>query len=163
MLVKIIIFVVAFYLVAWLLNYVSYSILKNKIIKNKKWDLNICCGKTDGNGINADIFQHEKIPNFVIVDVYSLPFKANAFENVLSSHTIEHIDDPNKFFNELQRVGNKITLITPPLWDISAVLNLLEHQWIFLSLKKVHHKLPKYIRLPFSRFIQNRFGQKVSA
>jgi ubiquinone/menaquinone biosynthesis C-methylase UbiE len=136
---------------------------KRRILEKKKWDLNICCGKTDGGGINADIVPHIKVPRMAMVDIYNLPFKNNQFDTVLCSHTIEHTHDPERFYDELRRVGRDVTLVIPPLWDISAVVNLLEHRWIFLSWKKEHKTLPKFIKLPLARTIQNRLGQKVSA
>lgn len=140
---------------------ISYNIIKNKIIRSQKWDLNICSGKTDGGGVNADIFKHKDIPNFVKVeDIYHLPFVDKQFRDVLCSHTIEHVDCPDDFFEELQRVGEEVTLILPPLYDITAALNFLEHKWIFLTLKKKHHSLPPYVKLPFSSTFQTIFGQR---
>ncbi|MCB9359424.1 class I SAM-dependent methyltransferase [Candidatus Woesearchaeota archaeon] len=122
--------------------------------------MNICCGKTDGGGVNVDILKHKRIKNFKLVkDIYRLPFKNKQFDSVLCSHTIEHVDNPEKFYRELKRVGREIIIVIPPLYDLGAVLNVFEHKWIFLSLKKKHSKLPKYIRLPFARFIQTRLGQ----
>jgi hypothetical protein len=72
---------------------------------------------------------------------------------------LEHVDDPETFFAELERVGEKITVVVPPLYDILAVLNVFEHKYIFLSFKKMHHKLPKYVKLPFSGFIHKKMGQ----
>lgn len=154
---------VIIYLVSWILNYLSYTMFKKRILERQKWDLNICCGKTDGGGINADIVPHLRVPRMTLVDIYNLPFKDQQFENVLCSHTIEHIDEPERFFDELKRVGQHVTVVIPPLWDISAVVNLLEHRWIFLSWKKEHKKLPNHIKLPLARFIQRFIGQKVSA
>ena len=34
-----------------------------------------------------------------------LPFKNNAFDFVIASHVLEHSSDPEKFLNEIQRVG----------------------------------------------------------
>ena len=83
----------------------SYKILKNKILKSRKWDLNICCGKTNGGGINADIKKHKNLPNFILIkNIYKLPFKNKQFNYVLCSHTIEHVDDPIQFYKELKRV-----------------------------------------------------------
>ncbi|MEY8355162.1 methyltransferase domain-containing protein [Lachnospiraceae bacterium 54-53] len=145
-------------------HYISYFYLKRRIVAKHRWDLNICCGKTDGGGVNADIFKHEEVPNFVFIkDIYHLPFADKEFDMVLCSHTIEHVDDPALFYNELARVGREVTLVIPPLWDICAVFNVFEHRWIFLSFKKVHASLPKYIKLPASSFIQKRLGQKVHA
>jgi SAM-dependent methyltransferase len=149
--------------ILYLLNYLSYRVLKNRILRRQGWDLNICCGKTDGGGINADCVQHAALPNLVLVDVYHLPFKDGHFDTVLSSHTIEHLRDPERFYRELTRVGKDVTLVLPPLWDVTAVLNVLEHRWIFLTFTKVHKSLPKYIPLPFSSAIHDRFSQRMHA
>lgn len=141
-------------------HYISYTLEKEKILKAQTWGLNICCGKTDGGGVNADIYKHQELPNFQLVnDIYHLPFQNKQFDSVLCSHTIEHVDDPKKFFAELQRVGEKVTVVIPPLYDIGAVLNVFEHQYIFLSFKKAHNELPPFIRLPFSGAIQRKLGQ----
>ena len=56
----------------------SYYVLKKRIVSKKKWDLNICCGTTDGGGMNADIREHIKLPNFDLIDdIYILPYKDN--------------------------------------------------------------------------------------
>ena len=147
-----------------LCHILSYGILKKRILKRQRWDLNICSGKTDGGGVNADIFQHLDVRNFVKVDdIYNLPFKDKQFETVLCSHTIEHVDDPEAFYHELSRVGEQVILVIPPLWDPLAVLNFLEHQWIFLSFKKEHTRLPGYVRLPLAKRFQRRFGQRIHA
>ena len=105
--------------------------------------------------------QFAELPNFIrINDIYHLPFRDGEFQTVLCSHTIEHVDDPESFYKELARVGKKVTLVIPPLWDISAVWNVFEHKWIFLTLKKEHNSIPRYIRLPLSPYIQKRRGQK---
>jgi len=147
-----------------LLHILSYGILKKRILKRQQWGLNICSGKTDGGGVNADIVKHIEVNNFVSVkDIYNLPFENKQFKTVICSHTIEHVDDPKRFFKELQRVGEKVTLVIPPLWDPLAVLNVVEHQWVFLSFKKEHTELPNYVRLPLSKRIQERFGQRIHA
>jgi len=139
----------------------SYYLGKSRILKGNKWDLNICCGKTDGGGVNADIVIHKELPRFQQVEsIYNLPFKDGEFETVLCSHTIEHVDDPRRFYAELQRVGKQVTLVVPPLYDLSAVLNIFEHKWIFLTFTKKHHTLPKFIKLPLSDAIHRRFGQR---
>jgi SAM-dependent methyltransferase len=145
-------------------NYLSYTLEKKKILESQKWDLNICCGKTDGGGLNVDIFMHKDLPRFQLVgSIYNLPFENGAFESVLCSHTMEHVEDPERFFAELQRVGKTVTLVVPPLYDLAAVLNIVEHKWIFLTFRKKHHSLPNYIQLPFALHFQERFGQRVKA
>jgi len=146
------------------LNQISYSIMKSRIMGRRKWGLNICCGKTDGGGINADIVRHADVPNFVkIRDIYKLPFEDNQFESVLCSHTIEHVDEPERLFAELNRVGKEVTLILPPLWDISAAFNILEHRHIYLTFKKEHKTLPRYIAMPMARIYHKYFGQRIHA
>ena len=148
------------------LNFLSYRILGGIIRRRRQsWDLNICCGKTDGGGVNVDIVNHADVPNLVVVDdVANLPFSTNQFEHTLCSHTIEHVDDPASFFQEMERVtSGKITLVVPPLWDLSAVLNLFEHRWMFLTFRKEHNSLPCYLELPFAKAFQDRVGQRIRA
>jgi ubiquinone/menaquinone biosynthesis C-methylase UbiE len=143
-----------------LTHFISYRILKKRILKRQKWDLNICCGQTDGGGINADIVEQKGIPNFrLIKDIYKLPFDTGQFDTVLCSHTIEHVDYPERFFKELRRVGKQVTIVIPPLYDATAALNIFEHKYIFLSFKKEHHRLPRHAKLPLASFIQQRIGQ----
>jgi len=148
----------------FLAHHISYSVLKNRILKRQTWDLNICCGTTDGGGLNVDIVKHGEVPNFRLIDdVYELPFENNAFDTVLCSHTIEHVDQPHRFLRELQRVGKEVTVVIPPIYDLTAAFNFLEHKNIFLSFKKEHQKLPRYIRLPLANVFQRRFGQNLES
>ncbi|MDF2377445.1 MAG: methyltransferase domain-containing protein [Verrucomicrobiales bacterium] len=147
------------------LNFLSYRIMGG-IIRNRRetWDLNICCGKTDGGGVNVDIVKHAEVENLIVVDdIYHLPFSTHQFEHTLCSHTIEHVEDPVAFYEELSRVSKHVTLVVPPLWDLSAVLNVFEHRWLFLTFRKEHHKLPNFAKLPMSGFFQEKLGQKIRA
>ncbi|RMH69030.1 MAG: class I SAM-dependent methyltransferase [Bacteroidetes bacterium] len=154
----------AFIALLYGLNYLSYTVLKRRILNRQRWGLNICCGKTDGGGVNADIVQHGPLPRFVLIDdIYHLPFANQQFDTVLCSHTMEHVDDPDRFLAELRRVGREVTIVLPPLWDVSAALNVLEHKWIFLTLKKEHRSLPPRIRMPLADWLQQRYGQRIHA
>ena len=146
-----------------LTHILSYSIIKRRILRQQTWDLNICCGKTDGGGINADIVAHSALPNMVLVDIHRLPFSDRQFSTVLCSHTMEHVADPDRFFRELSRAGDDVTIVIPPLWDVSAALNVFEHRWVFLSFKKVHKSLPPYIELPLASTVQRYLGQRIHA
>lgn len=153
-------------IVLWLAHQWSYQLAKRRVLNRQKWGLNICCGYTDGGGVNADIICHdEALPNFVeIADVTDLPFGDKQFDTVLCSHTIEHVDDPQAMFRELRRVGQSVTIVIPPLWDIGAVLNVFEHRWIYLTFRKEHvDKLPRHIPLPLSRRVHERLGQRIKA
>jgi SAM-dependent methyltransferase len=154
-------FGVLLFLILAIGHILDYRILKNRYFSERKWDLNISCGFTDGGGINADIIERE-VPNFKLIkDAYNLPFKDKQFKNVVSSHTIEHVDDPERFFNELKRVSENVTLILPPIWDLAAMLFLMEHKWQFLTVRSKHvNSLPKRVKLPYWWY-HERFGQRV--
>ena len=151
--------------VLWSMNHISYRLIKNRVLRERRWDYNICCGTTDGGGRNADIVQHAEVPRFELVaDVTRLPHGDQAFETVLCSHTLEHVDDPAAMFRELRRVGKRVTILVPPLWDLAAALNPFEHRVIFLTAASRHDdRLPPYIRYPPARWIQARFGQRIDA
>jgi len=145
------------FIAAKALNWLSYKRMKARILERQTWDLNICCGKTDGGGLNADIFQHTELPNFILIsDIYHLPFRNKQFNHVLCSHTMEHVEDPDLFFKELQRVGNHVTIVIPPLWDFAAALNLFEHRWLFFSLKTEHRSLPPRVHLKLADFLKDK-------
>ena len=157
-------FAAAVTLIVLFLHWYSYHHLKHAIIRRRPWDLNICCGTTDGGGINVDIVQHAELPNFLQVEnIYRLPFADGQFDTVLCSHTAEHVDYPQRFDRELRRVGKEVVYILPPLWDLAASLNIREHKWLFFSLRKVHRTLPSRMPLPFARRFQSRVGQKIVA
>jgi len=170
MLPTILITIAAALIVLPVLNFFSYRVV-GAIIRNcrKKWDLHICCGRTDGGGVNVDIVNHADAPNRVVVDdVCSLPFQNGASEATLCSHTIEHVEDPAAFCDELRRVSNHVTLVVPPLGDLCAVLNVFEHRHLFfspsfsLSARSITD-LPRFIELPGAQFFQERLGQKIRA
>ncbi len=150
---------------AWLAHFASYRWIKERALRERRWDYNICCGTTDGGGINADIMRHGEVPRFELIqDVTRLPHKDGAFDRVLCSHTIEHVPDPMAMFRELRRVGRNVTILVPPLWDFTAALNPFEHQVIFLSLKSRHENtLPPFVRFAPARWLQSIVGQRVNA
>lgn len=162
--VYLLVFVATITAVVVFLNWYSYKHLKQAIVSRRQWDLNICCGNTDGGGVNVDIVQHKALPNFVKVDsIYRLPFANGQFETALCSHTLEHVDYPRRFDRELRRVAKEVVYVLPPVWDLAAALNIWEHKWLFLTVRKVHRTMPPRISLPFARRLQARIGQKISA
>lgn len=150
---------------AWCTHYASYQFIKNRALRERKWDYNICCGTTDGGGINADIMKHGDVPRFeLITDVTKLAHPDGVFQHVLCSHTLEHVPDPEAMFRELRRIGRNVTILVPPLWDFTAALQPLEHQVIFLTLKSRHENhLPPFIRYWPARWLQASLGQRIEA
>ncbi len=140
---------------------IDYRILKNRHFNKHKWDLNICCGPTDGSGVNADIITR-KVPNFILIkDIYNLPFRNKQFKNVVSSHTIEHVENPGRFYRELRRISENVVLLVPPVWDFAALGFLMEHRWQFLTLRTKHiNKLPGRFKLPYWWY-HSKVGQRI--
>jgi SAM-dependent methyltransferase len=149
----------------WSANFLSYRYLKERTLRERRWDYNICCGETDGGGVNADIVRHGEVPRFELVtDVTRLPHRDGAFAHVLCSHTLEHVDDPRAMFAELRRVGRSVTILVPPLWDLAAALNPFEHRVIFLTFATRHDdRLPRYIEFTPARWLQSVRGQHIIA
>ena len=77
-------------------------------------------------------------------------------------HVKDMEEGPEKFFAELNRVTKDVTLVIPPVWDISAALNIFEHRHIFLSCRKEHKTLPVHISLPLAAWIHKKLGQKIN-
>lgn len=153
-------------IILFFLNFLSYRILNPFIAQQRTFDLNICCGKTAyGKKANIDIFQHcTDIPRFILVNnIYDLPFTQKIFDHTLCAHTIEHVEDPKAFDNELRRVSNHVLYIVPPIWDMAAQLNFIEHRWLVLSWKKTHSHLPIMVKNPLFFFYNRFFVQKVRA
>lgn len=59
---------------------------------------------TIGIDINDEVIKESNIPNMFIADAVKLPFENSSFTKTLSIHTIEHIPDLSKVFQELDRV-----------------------------------------------------------
>lgn len=159
-------FLILIIIVLFFLNFLSYRILNPLIAQRLNVDLNICCGKTPyGKKANVDIFQHcPDIPRFILVDdIYDLPFTPKAFRHALCAHTIEHVEDPKAFDDELRRVSDSVLYIVPPLWDLAAQLNFIEHRWLVLSWKKTHLHLPVMVKNPLFSLYNRFFIQKVKA
>lgn len=149
----------------WFGNFLSYRLIKDRVLRERSWDYNICCGTTDGGGINADIVQHGSVKRFELVeDVTTLAHATRAFDHVLCSHTLEHVDEPQAMFEELRRVGRHVTVLVPPLWDLAGALNPFEHRVVFLTLRSRHEdRLPRFIRYAPGRWVQRIWGQRVRA
>ncbi len=50
---------------------------------------------------------------FVVCDVTALPFADNSFDYVICTHVAEHVDEPEKVFEELMRVSKRGYIETP--------------------------------------------------
>ncbi len=74
-----------------------------------------------------------KIPNFVLCDVYFLPFKDKTFTKIVVSHLIEHLEEPQKAIKEMKRVcSDFIQLFYPQFFSPFAYLDP-NHRWIIMN------------------------------
>ena len=94
--------------------------------------LNVGCGSFPNGDVNCDLFLDlghmkgdknkkikvniKKIKNFIKSDAQHLPFRSNVFDQVISSHVIEHVLNPVKMLDELVRVSNNKIIIECPHW-----------------------------------------------
>ncbi len=92
--------------------------------------LDVGCGNIGQGDVNCDLYikdaghrgnklQEEQINpklilNFVNCDALHLPFKNNVFEEVYSSHLIEHVSNPSLLIKEMLRVTTHSVIIKCP-------------------------------------------------
>jgi len=96
-------------------------------VTSSKLRLDIGCGDSPHGNVNCDLYLTEspemgkgrkidpkKCPNFIRCDAFHLPFRDNTFEEVFSSHFMEHMDKPLKVLMEMLRVSNyKVVFVVP--------------------------------------------------
>ena len=70
----------------------------------------------------------------VIGDAQYLPFKDNSFDFVIATHILEHLEKPDKFIKEIQRVGKRGYIETPSPFA-EAIFGHSFHKW-FVYLKE---------------------------
>jgi len=75
-----------------------------------------------------------KISNFIVADATHLPIRDKGFEVVLSSHTIEHVQEPLLMLREMCRVAKKKVIVRFPHRKGSGAVmpyhvNFLDENW----------------------------------
>lgn len=53
--------------------------------------------------------------NGVVADIHNMPFRDKSFDLVTCTEVIEHLTDPQAAVRELERIANKMLLVTTPL------------------------------------------------
>ena len=111
--------------------------------------LDVGCGEIPLGDVNCDLFIVDKghrrkgsvlgvkaIKNFVLCDGQQLPFRTCIFERVLSSHVIEHVNNPYRFLSEIVRVckiGGCVDLRLPHRFSYGAKykghINFFDYKW----------------------------------
>ena len=80
-------------------------------------DVNVdrAVGESEHLYFSARHINPKQIPNFVRADAHYLPFKDHTFQEVLCSHTLEHLRNPRLAIQEMQRVANGCVEIRLPV------------------------------------------------
>jgi len=89
--------------------------------------LDVGCSDAPKGDVNVDLRTREvdefyrlplqtyrKIKNFVKADAQHLPFRNKIFSESISSHTIEHVENPSLIVNEMKRVTHGMVRILTP-------------------------------------------------
>lgn len=90
-------------------------------------------GPTAHGDVNCDLGSTNDCgssPRGCHCDVTNLPFPDKYFGSVLASHVIEHVEDYKSALAELDRVADKVYVITPEWWDPVTWL-YWDHKWFF--------------------------------
>ena len=113
---------------------------KNKIeqiLEKNNWNvLDIGCGYSANKYAKVicdtqNLKHYYKDKKFVQLKEKKLPFKDNEFDFIITSHVLEHVEDPIFFLNEIQRVSSKGGYIEVPtkLEDNFVFENKHDHLW----------------------------------
>jgi len=90
--------------------------------------------KLVGADLVFDDLKNNKKVNFRIVsDLNNIPIRDNSLDIVYSNMVIEHLPEPNKFFNEISRIvkgGGYFILATPCIYNIVVIVNKILPDWL---------------------------------
>ena len=119
-----------------LIKRTSKSHIQSILSENTNWKiLDIGCGYSANEFATTicdvqDLSKFYKDKNFIKLENKSLPFKDNAFDFVIASHVLEHVEDFKFFIKELERVSNKGYIELPTKLEDNLVFeNKKDHLW----------------------------------
>jgi len=108
---------------------------------------------------------------FVVADGLSLPFKDKSFDYAITSHILEHVDDPHRFIGELMRVARAGYIETPSElgesifgWPFHRWIVRIESDTIIIRHRKQESLFGNYFHqqhagdLNFAEFIDSHFS-----
>ena len=114
----------------------SKEFIDNLLKNNTSWNvLDIGCGYKphDSATVICDVQDFSKLykdKKFVRLNEKSLPFKDQEFDFVIASHVLEHVEDPQFFIKELERVSAKGYIELPTILEDNLVFeNKKDHLW----------------------------------
>lgn len=88
--------------------------------------------------------------------LYKLPFSDRAFDTVLCSEVLEHLEDPSAAIEELKRVARNYVIITVPLEPYFEWLNLVARK-LSLSIDPGHVNF--WTKQGFMTFMRHHFDE----
>ena len=114
----------------------SLKFTNNLLKENKDWKvLDIGCGYTANENATTlcdviDLQKEYPDKQFVKLNSKNLPFRDKEFDFVIASHVLEHVENPEFFINELQRISNKGYIEIPTTLEDNLVFeNKKDHLW----------------------------------
>jgi len=108
----------------------AYEYARNR----RKPVLDFGCGIIPRGDYNLDIVPR-KAKNFIVIQSFEkprLPFPDKFFASALCYHVLEHVNNPEHALNELNRVAERVFIITPNPMFWRTWLHL-GHKWIFIG------------------------------
>ena len=105
----------------------SKEFVDNLLKNNTSWKvLDIGCGYKphDSASVICDVQDFSKLykdKKFIRLSEKSLPFKDQEFDFVIASHVLEHVEDPQFFIKELERVSAKGYIELPTILEDNLV------------------------------------------
>ncbi len=96
------------------------------------------------------------LATFRQADIYALPFPDGAFDTVVCSEVLEHLNEPDRAMHELKRVARQYVVLTVPLEPYFRWLNVLG-QWLGVSDDPGHVQF--WNRKGFEDFVHRHFKE----
>lgn len=84
--------------------------------------------------MNLDIVNYPEVDIIWDLNKHPYPFKNNTIEEIKAIHIIEHLDNPKRFLQEIERIlkkGGKALIITPHFSNGLLTWGELEHKRTF--------------------------------
>jgi len=133
----------------------SFKVLDVGCGSNPKGDVNIDLLIKDDAGYHVKVYR-EKIPNFVLADAHSLPFRDKSFRKVYSSHLLEHVNDEALVELEMMRVASQFIdiILLCRLFDF---LHYLRYPRMFFW-DRIHYKRSYWLNPLKARNVKLNFA-----
>jgi 2-polyprenyl-3-methyl-5-hydroxy-6-metoxy-1,4-benzoquinol methylase len=94
--------------------------------------------------------------NFVICNLYKPQYNENSFDLVMLTEVLEHLEDPEKVMNVIEKISNKHFILSVPWEPIFSIGNLLRGRNILKWGNDPEH-INKWGRDKFVTFVNNHF------